>query len=154
MILRGASSVATTGSPDRLLLYDARVADDERCARRSRTREAVPRASPRRCCLSFYFRVPAPSHMRPGLDRMCAARLPPRINRRDLAVADHRSSVCPIAAGPCQTSARKLLAKKPISSIGGKEHGVRRALSARRSPVKFFPHRGRRAELRSWALHA
>ena len=105
---------------DRLPQRDARVAVDERCTRRFPTREAVPRASPRRCCLSFYFRVPAPSHMRPGLDRMCAARLPPRINRRDLAVADHRSSVCPIAAGPCQTSARKLLAKKPISSIAGR----------------------------------
>ena len=142
------------GCSDRLPQRDARVAVDERCTRRFPTREAVPRAPPRRRRLSFYFRVPAPSRMRFGFDRTCAVRLPPRIQRRDVAVADHRNSVRPIAAGLRQTSPRKLLAKKPTSSIDRKEHGVRRALSARRSPVNFVAHRGPCAELRSWALHA
>ena len=68
LILRGASSVATTGSPDRLLLYDARVADDERCARRPPTREAVPRASPRRRGESLDFRVAAAPRTRAEFD--------------------------------------------------------------------------------------
>ena len=93
---------------DRLLLRDARVANDERCARRSPTREAVQRASPRRRGESFDFRVAAAPHTRAEFDGTCAVRLPPRVNRRDLAVSDRRRSACQKAAELGHTGPTKL----------------------------------------------
>ena len=125
---------------DRLPQRDARVAVDERCTRRFPTREAVPRASPRRHGPSFDFRVAASSHTLPGLDGTSAVRLPPRRNRRDLAAGDlfvrKRRNWATRALGSCKK--RKSYLSR-IASIGGKENGVRRALTRRvEVPSSFF----------------
>ena len=119
------------------------MAADERCARRFPTREALPRASPRRHGPSFDFRVAASSHTLPGLDGTSAVRLPPRRNRRDLAAGDtaalfvqKRRNWATRALGSCKK--RKSYLSR-IASIGGKENGVRRALTRRvEVPSSFF----------------